>query len=50
MKTKFKNTITNNFNNEIIYTTSRGKDLAIEVRAESRKYNKEITDFKITKI
>ena len=44
------NTITNNFNNEIIYTTSIGKELLTEVRTESRKNNKEITDFKITKI
>ena len=50
MKTTFKYTIENNFNDEIIYTSCTGNDLKIEVRAEARKYNKEITDFKITKL
>ena len=50
MKVKFKNTITNNFNNEIIYTSSTGRDLKNDVRSEARKHNKEITDFTITKL
>ena len=31
MNTEFRNTITNNFNNDIIYTTTRGKDLDIDL-------------------
>ena len=48
MNTKFRHTIENNFNGDIIYTSSSGKDLKIELMVEARKYNKEITDFKIT--
>jgi hypothetical protein len=48
---KFQNKITNNFNNEVIYTTVRTKkDLAIELRTLAREQGKEITDYKITKI
>ena len=50
LNTTFKNTITNNFNDEIIYTSSTGRDLKNDVRAEARLHNKEITDFTITKI
>ena len=50
LNTTFKNTITNNFNNDIIYTSCIGRDLKNEVRAEARKHNKEITDFKTNKI
>ena len=48
--TDFKNTIENNFNDEVIYTSSTGKSLAIEVRSEARKNNKEISDFWTTKL
>jgi hypothetical protein len=41
----FKNVILNNFNDDVIITSSRGKDLKIEVRAEARKHNKNIEDF-----
>ena len=50
MKTTFKNTITNNFNNDIIYTSSTGRDLKNDVRAEARKFNKLESDFTINKI
>ena len=40
LNTTFKNTITNNFNDEIIYTSSTGRDLKNEIRSEARKYNK----------
>jgi len=48
---KFKNTITNNFNNEIIYTSVTGKrDLQNDVRAEARKHNKLESAFTINKL
>ena len=50
LNTTFKNTITNNFNNEIIYTSCTGRDLKNEVRAEARKHNKLESDFTTTKI
>ena len=50
LNTTFKNTITNNFNNEIIYTSSTGRELKNDVREEARRHNKEITDFTTTKI
>ena len=45
-----KYTIENNFNDEIIYTSARGKDLKIEVIAEARKHEKKMTDFIIKKL
>jgi hypothetical protein len=50
LNTTFKNAITNNFNNEIIYTSTTGRDLKNDVRAEARKHGKEITDFTTTKL
>jgi len=50
LNTTFKNTITNNFNDEIIYTSCTGNDLKIEVRSEARKYNKLESDFTTNKI
>lgn len=45
-----KNRITNNFNDEVFYTSATRQDLKSEIRAEARKYNKLITDFKIERI
>ena len=42
---ELRNVIENNFNDEIIITSSRGNDLKIEIRSEARKHNKEITNF-----
>ena len=50
LNTTFKSTITNNFNNEIIYTSCTGRDLKNEVRSEARKYNKLESDFTTNKI
>ena len=50
LNTKFKNKITNNFNDEVIYTSSIGRDLKNDVKSEARKFGKEITDFTTTKI
>ena len=47
---QMKNTITNTFNDDIIYTSSTGRDLKNDVRAEARKYGKEEKDFIITKL
>lgn len=47
---KLKHKIENNFNNEIIYTSSTGRDLKDEVRFEATKNNKLATDYKITKL
>ena len=47
---KLKNRVTNNFNNEVFETSSTGKDLKAEIRSEAIKFNKKITDFKITKL
>jgi hypothetical protein len=49
-KLRLKNRVTNNFNNEVFETSSTGNDLKAEIRAEARKYNKQITDFITTKI
>jgi hypothetical protein len=48
MKPKYK--VTNNFNSEVIYTTATGNDLKSEVKQESIKHNKKVTDYTITKI
>ena len=45
-----KNKVTNNFDNSCFYTSSTGYDLKNEIKAEAKKFNKEITDFKIIKI
>jgi len=50
MNTEFKNIIENNFNNESIYTTSKGKDLKNDIRVMANKQGKKITDFTIIKI
>lgn len=42
---KIKTEITNNFNSEVILTSSTGHDLKTEVRAEAKKHNKKVTDF-----
>lgn len=47
---KMRNKISNNFNDEVIYTTSTGRDLKNDIRSEAHKNQKEITDFKITKL
>jgi len=49
-KLDFKNMITNNFNDEVIYTTSTGRDLKNDVRTEAREQNKLVTDFKTKKV
>jgi len=48
--TTFRHTITNNFNDEIIYTSSTGRDLKNDVRSEARRQGKTEKDFIITKI
>jgi tripartite-type tricarboxylate transporter receptor subunit TctC len=47
MKTQTR--VTNNFNNEVFYTSSTGQDLKAEIRSEARKQGKQVTDFKIQK-
>ena len=42
--------VTNNFNNEVFYTSSTGQDLKAEIRSEARKHGKLVTDFTYTKI
>ena len=46
---KLKTRVSNNFNNEVFFTSSTGHDLESEIRAEARKYNKSLTDFIITR-
>lgn len=46
----FRNKITNNFNDEVIYTSSRGKDLKGEIRSLCHEHQKTEKDFIITKI
>lgn len=45
-----KNRITNNFNDEVFYTSLTGQDLKDEIRSEARKHGKQVTDFKIEKL
>ena len=45
-----KNKITNNFNDEVIYTSSTGRDLKDEIRFKARKEGKQITDYTTTKV
>ena len=49
-KTEFRYAIENNFNNDVIYTSSRGRDLKNDVRVEARKQGKLETDFKTIKL
>ena len=37
--------VTNNFNNEVFYTSSTGTDLKNEIRSEAKKHGKKPSDF-----
>ena len=42
--------VTNNFNDEVFYTSSTGQDLKAEIRSEAIKHGKQVTYFKVEKV